>query len=298
MEVKCVVSSPRPYDYIAYIDEAGDPGLRFVKPMDPKGSSEWFMLAAVVIAANREEDTVDWVTDIVIDIESKKRSLHYRNFRPHMKMGICRNMAKLKARYFVVAFNKKNMRRHTNLFAERRAELLVGAPQNAFWLYRWAIRVLLEKVSAYVRRKSMRQHGEPRKVKLEFSENGGLRYDEIKEYLRLLRQHSMQGTQFLSYGDIDWSAIDIDLLDSFPNDERAGLQLADTVASAFFDACDIQRNGACFNLPAKALRPRVARKLTGVYAGYGVKLMPNWKTAKLRDDQAEIFRFYGYGPRT
>ena len=30
--------------YVAYIDEAGDAGLKTVRPLDPSGASEWLIL--------------------------------------------------------------------------------------------------------------------------------------------------------------------------------------------------------------------------------------------------------------
>ena len=53
------------YHYIAYIDEAGDPGLKKVKPHDKPGSSEWLILSAVVIGAPNERNVVPWVRDII-----------------------------------------------------------------------------------------------------------------------------------------------------------------------------------------------------------------------------------------
>ena len=35
--------------YIAYIDESGDDGIRRVRPIDPGGASEWFVISAFVI---------------------------------------------------------------------------------------------------------------------------------------------------------------------------------------------------------------------------------------------------------
>jgi hypothetical protein len=75
------------------------------------------------------------------------------------------------------------------------------------------------------------------------------------------------------------------------------LQLADIVASAFFKACDKYDTGGCNPEFAKALRDRMAREpdtKTGQISGFGVKLLPSLKKAKLDPDQAEIFRFYGY----
>ena len=54
-----------PYSYVAYIDEAGDPGLRRVKPLDHNGSSEWLILSAVVIGAPNERNVAPWRNDIL-----------------------------------------------------------------------------------------------------------------------------------------------------------------------------------------------------------------------------------------
>ena len=58
-------SSPD-YGYIAYIDEAGDPGLKTVRPLDENGASEWLVLSAVVMKAEREAKVVDWVSGLII----------------------------------------------------------------------------------------------------------------------------------------------------------------------------------------------------------------------------------------
>ena len=50
--------APEPY-YIAYIDEAGDPGLDKVRPLDPGGASEWMTLGAVVVCA--EPSPRSWI---------------------------------------------------------------------------------------------------------------------------------------------------------------------------------------------------------------------------------------------
>jgi len=284
------------FDYIAYIDETGDTGLKLVQPLDPEGSSEWFMLGAAVISAKRETEVAGWATDLARTAKSRRPALHYRDIRnPQNKLAVCEAMAKLPARYFIVAFNKKNMRGHSNFYAERRAETLVGKPQNSHWLYHWAIRILLEKVSAYVLRKSMKQFGEPRIVRLEFSRSGGIRYDEIREYLRLLRFNDERGTQTKTYDVITWSTIDVDQIGAYKHETRPGLQLADAVASSFGDASDIMRPSDCFPEPAIALRDRMGRTAAGIIHGCGVKLVPKWRIAKLREDQARVWRYYGYG---
>ena len=63
------------YDYIAYIDESGDDGLRAVKPRTFPGSSEWLILSAVVIRGSNEPEVAGWVKDIRLGFKSKQASL-------------------------------------------------------------------------------------------------------------------------------------------------------------------------------------------------------------------------------
>jgi len=80
--------------------------------------------------------------------------------------------------------------------------------------------------------------------------------------------------------------------------ERDGLKLPDIVASAFFKAVDVLQTGKCDATFAKLLTPRMARAPdSGQIAGYGVKLMPNWRTLdkfNVPDEQRIILRHFGY----
>jgi hypothetical protein len=57
--------APEPY-YLAFIDEAGDPGLNTVRPIDAAGGTEWLCLGAVVIRAARSSDVVKWVRSTLL----------------------------------------------------------------------------------------------------------------------------------------------------------------------------------------------------------------------------------------
>lgn len=67
--------------YAAYIDEAGDPGLRSVRPIDEVGGTEWLCLGAVVIRASQSSKAVGWVRSMLEEAGVRNPSdLHYRNF--------------------------------------------------------------------------------------------------------------------------------------------------------------------------------------------------------------------------
>jgi Protein of unknown function (DUF3800) len=282
-------STPPEYHYVAYIDEAGDPGLKRVKPLDNPGSSEWLVLSAVVIGAPNEKNVVPWVQNILHKVKSQRQDLHFTDLRPWNKHIVCTEIASLPVRLFVVCSNKKNMRGYKNPFAEK-----FDSPN---WFYAWLSRLLLERVTYFVREKSLEQHGEIRRLRLEFSSRGGLTYAGLNTYFEWLKMKSRGGDMWLPLGDLVWETMHRDLIHIYRTRERAGLQLADTVASAFFKACDYCDTGVCDPSYAKLLGDRITRVpdgWNGEISGYSVKLMPNFRKAKLRDDQAAIFRHYGY----
>ena len=52
------------YEFIAYIDESGDPGLKKVRPIDPGGSTEWMTISAVLIRRANDHQASAWVSEI------------------------------------------------------------------------------------------------------------------------------------------------------------------------------------------------------------------------------------------
>lgn len=274
-----------PYSYVAYIDEAGDPGLRSVKPLAANGASEWLVLSGVVIRSENQTALPEWVGSITQRIKNHQaRGLHFRNLNPANKLMACETMATFPARYFVVASNKKNMQGYENPYAAQ-------IPSDN-WFYCWLTRVLLERVTRFVLRRSWIEYEEPRKLRIEYSARGGLRYSQMHAYYEWLKYKGRR--PFLPWGRIEWEVMHPDLLKVYPHTDREGLQLADAVASAFYKACDKWDTGACDKRYALALRPRMARTAAGQISGYGVKLLPGFKTARLDKDQQEIFREYGY----
>lgn len=230
-----------------------------------------------------------WRNDILRETRSQRKDLHFTNLKPWNKRIACREIANLPVRCFVVCSNKKNMRGYKNPFAEK-----YPAPN---WFYAWLSRLLLERVTYFVREKSLEQHREIRKVRLEFSSRGGLDRFGLTSYFNWLKFQSEEGKNFLPLGNLVWETIDQDLVFIFPHKERAGLQLADTVASAFFKACDYVDTGECNPEFAKLLAPRMCCDPDGnqgAISGYSVKLMPTLNIANVLPAQAEIFTYYGY----
>lgn len=273
--------------YIAYIDEAGDPGLRRVRPIDVVGGTEWMILSAFLIQAENENNVVSWQRDIIRKLNIRQRDdIHFRNLSTTKKENICTIISNYPARFFVVASNKKNMRQYRNHRAEQ-------IPSNQ-WFYNWLIRILIERITHYVERHSIKNFGKPRHVAFEFSERGGHSYDQTAAYHALLAQQARGSGPLLDKWVPKWSVMDWRLVKAYPHKTRAGLQFADIIASSFFTAVDNLDTGPCEARFAKALQPRIA-SFNNSHADYGVVLQPTPPfRARLTDDQKAIFRYYGY----
>ena len=276
------------YEYVVYIDEAGDPGLRKVFPIDPDGATEWLVIGAVLTRKRYEAEVVDWVREIRENIGIKQRlDLHFRTLSPTRKLSVCRQLRLRPIRAFAVLSNKKNMRRYDNPRAAKRS--------SKQWFYNYCVRLLLERVTDACYRSSMEHRGCPEYLKIVFSQRGGHSYSQTQAYYEILGNQSRSNSTYLQKRQIKWQVMRRALFEHHPHNQVAGLQLADTVSSAFFQACDVLGPTTEWDVRyAQALRKIMATE-NGVIADYGVCLqpMPPWK-AKLTDDQRKIFRFYGF----
>lgn len=278
---------PSRYDYVAYIDEAGDPGLNKVRPIDADGASEWLVLSAVVIQAKREAGVVEWVDAIRQGIGiTQRRYLHYRDLSDTRKRAVTRCISELPLRGFAICSNKKNMRGYRNANAEK-----IPSQQ---WFYNWCLRLLLERVTAFCADHSMKEWGGLRKIKVEFSRRGGHRYSQTRAYHYYLRHQQQSAGLYLTKRQPVSGMLETDLMEDHPHQNRAGLQLADAIASAFYQAIDCLGPGAWVVDPAKLLSPIMAKENDNP-RDFGVALFPTppWK-AKLSADQRTIFEHYGY----
>jgi hypothetical protein len=268
--------------YVAYIDESGDDGLARVKPIDPDGATEWFVLSAIVVPSEMRREAI-WVQQILADLKlHQRRTLHFQPLGKQRQLAVCEKLAALPVRCFTIVSNKQNMKGHKNPRAER-----VSYSAGRTWFYWWCTRLLLERVTDYCERRSLHEYKEPRLVRLEFSRRKGLRYAHCQGYLFWLRMQSRTETLYLKRGDLKWSVIDpINEIRVFDHAERAGLQLVDAVAGAFFQAVHGWAE------PAIALEPRMAENANGRIFEYGLKLMPDGYLQRARPEQKTVIQFY------
>jgi hypothetical protein len=279
---------PPPYRYIAFIDEAGDPGIKRVRPIDPVGGTEWMTVGCALFQRDRERQLPSFVGEILARIHIRNRpDLHFRDLSPSRQKEVCELVARLPAQYFVVCSNKRNMRQYEN---PRAAAKMHGKQ----WFYNWLVRVLMERVTPFVYQHSLETYGEPSFVKFMFSRRGGHSYSQTKAYHEILRRQAMAKSAVLKYRLPEWRVMHRDLIEVVRHEDNAGLQIADCVASSFYTACDDLDTGPRYLEPAKLLKPKIALE-NGSSADFGVVLQPNPRfETTLLPEQKEIFQFFGY----
>jgi hypothetical protein len=206
-----MTQEPPEYHYIAYVDEAGDPGLKKVRPMDADGSSEWMVLSAVVMRAKWEPDVPAWLQETKKDIRVDVRgALHFRNLSPARRLAVAQSLAEKPIRAISICSNKKNMRGWRNLRAEK-------IPSQE-WFYNWCLRLLLERITGFCEARRQKDFGDgPCKIKIEFSKRGGHRYSQTRAYTLYLRHQEKGGTLFLNKRRIITDLLSTDLMEDHPH---------------------------------------------------------------------------------
>ncbi|PZU05286.1 MAG: hypothetical protein DI606_19965 [Sphingobium sp.] len=248
-----------------YIDEAGDPGVK-PKATDEPHWSDWFVLSAVVVGAENDADTVEWIKDMNRAIRRNGPSdIHYRKFSDANRRHVCRVLASKPVRLFIVASHKDTMRRH-------RSQRLGKSNDKQF--YNWCLRLLLERVTEWCARRGRKMGAGVFPARLVFSHRGGHDYGELRGYLRRIIAQSLTGNLTLDRKGITPDVIFDDLIEVVPHDNLAGLQLADVAASAFWQAaCSTSRRHDL--TPASDLICRLARKGQRKRPdGFGMMLLP------------------------
>lgn len=274
-----------PVTFVVYIDESGDTGIDDVKKHnDPSGATEWLVLSAFLVRIEHDNKMVSWVSDLQSGFTSQRRDLHFNKLLDFKKSLVCGELAKKHAKCFVVMSNKKNIERYKN------PNLDDG---NKAWIYWFLTRILLERVTAFCAQLIPIERKGQDKLRIIFSRRRDLTYQDFTDYL--LKMYYEQGNQVLGYKEIDWPLIDFDEIYAHNHGDRAGLQLADVIAAAFFQAVELYRGdqAECDPSYAKLLKPLMHHNGNRWYLGFGIKPMPLLNEMNLSAAQKQIFTFYG-----
>lgn len=213
--------------YIVYIDEAGDDGFSMLGKEGPTGQSQCLVLGAIIVNTDHDRKVTAWRDDILAQFPYRQtRNLHFRELKHEQKVVACQKVAALPIGACVVMSNKTTIpgSSYEKTFSAKG------------YLYNYLIRWLLERVTEACHRAST----PPCSVKVVFSRRKGMNYDAMRDYMRLMRdgREMMQARR-----SIDWSVLKIDEIEVEDHSNRAGLQLADCVTSAFFSGLEPNRYG-------------------------------------------------------
>lgn len=234
-----------------YIDESGDEGFRF-----HAGSSEWFVLSAVITKKADELATVKLVDAVRRRLEKPdKKPLHFRDLKHEQRLLYVDEVSKARLRVVTVFVHKASLK-EPETFQER------------YRLYFYASRLLLERVSWYCRDHRTRHDAGDGSADVVFSNRGGMSYSELCTYLDILKQKTR--TRDVR---IDWSVVKSNQVVSVSAGKRMGLQIADALAGSFFYAVEPSNYGFTEDRYARMLEPVVYRH-SGRALGYGIKFWP------------------------
>ncbi len=164
---------------------------------------------------------------------------------------------------------------------------LIAEPEKfqstKYLLYRYATRLLLERVSWLCR--NQRRAGEGNGfTEITFSNRSNMSYEDIRNYLRLLLRQAEANPESVQ---IDGTVIDPDRIHSVEHSKLAGLQVADAVASGFHFAVKVNRYGESETSYLSHLKKTIFRQ-KGEAMGYGLKVWPeDFETVKSKAPEAE-----------
>ncbi len=251
--------------FIAYIDESGDEGFTY---HSNHKSSQWLILSAVVVRRQNDHSLVAVMDDARTILKKPARyTVHFRDLKHEQKVAFAKRIAKGPLRGITIACHKSMLNESEYLREKNR-------------LYFYLTRYLLERLSWICRDNKDGSNPNATLAEIVFSNRSNMSYDEIRNYLELLKLQSAVDSKI----QICWDAIDPDQIKALPHNLRAGLQIVDAVASSWYNCFENGAYGFTEHAYAKAIHPIMYRR-SGTLLGYGLKLWPGEAFAAIRNNR-------------
>jgi hypothetical protein len=237
-----------------YVDEAGDEGFQFLP--NERGSSRWFVLSATVFRKSKDLFAVQTLKNARELLgKDPKKPLHFRHLKHEQRIPYIRLIGNSPVRTVSILIHKPSIKEPEKFQSE------------AYRLYRYATRLLLERTSWLCRDAHIEGEGDGT-AEIIFSNRSAMSYENLKDYLLLLRQQAEA-----SDVRIDWNVINPLTVRAVNHDQMAGLQIADAVASSVFYAAHLSQY--------RENEPRYLELLNRTFyrhkqtaIGYGLKFWP------------------------
>lgn len=256
--------------FVAYIDESGDEGFKFRVNVDDQSSSDWFILAAFITRKKTDLETVKVIDKVRGEFSlHRKKHIHWKDMKHPQKVRYAQIIATQRSRIIGVCVHKPSLL-EPEKFRDR------------YRLYFYAVRYLLERISWLVRdRHNPGKWGGDGTIDLVFSNRQGMSYDEMRDYLRLLKKQQEAGQDIR----IEFDKVPVDKLSSRTPGRSMGLQLADAAAGAFFNALERDKFGNTEPRYFQIIVPVLYRyELT--ISGYGLKIVPTEALPRLIEKES------------
>jgi hypothetical protein len=265
--------------YAAYIDEAGDEGFGKIAAGLVGGQSRWLLLGAYLVSRENDLKLPAWRDQILSRFPKKKsRDLHFRDLKHEQKVVVCQEIAKLPIGAAVTLSNK------VTILGSKYESVL----KRKGYLYNYLLRWLLERVTHACTEAS---NGQPCSLKVVFSRRANTDYQSMKDYLELMRD----GREVMKpVRSINWNVLNTANIAVENHSKWAGLQMADCVTSAFFNAVEPNMYGNYEPTYANTLRPNLLKR-NGNALNCGVTPGPSY--AKCALDATQTGFFLGFTPK-
>ena len=232
--------------YAVYVDESGDEGFAW-----GRGSSEWFVLSAVITRKREDLQTVKLVDRIRQLLKRPDhKPLHFRDLRHEHRVPFIAEIARAPLWTASLLIHKPSITDP-------------GSFRGSSRLYFEAVHLLLERVSCCCRSAWSRNgiDGDGTAEVL-FSNRSGMSYEELKRSLQVFEEQTE-----------DRPVIRSSQVSACSAGRRMGLQIADAVASGFFKAVEPSEYGHTEDRYARMLKPVVYRE-GETCLGYGLRFWP------------------------
>ena len=254
--------------FCAYIDESGDEGFRFRSALQEQASSDWFILAAFITRKKTDLQTVKVIEKVRQEMGfAPRKHIHWKDLKHPQKVRYSQIIASLQSRVIAVCVHKPSLM-EPEKFSER------------YRLYFYAVRYLVERISWLVRDKhNPDKWGGDGTAELLFSNRQGMSYNEMRDYLRLLNKQQQAGQDIR----IDFEKVPVEKLKTQTPGRSMGLQLADAVAGAFFNALERDKFGNTEPRYIQTMSPVLYRDNKNLQ-GYGYKIVPREALSKLETE--------------
>ena len=228
------------------------------------------MLAAFITRKTNDLPTVKLIDHVRAEFKLQpKKHVHWKKLKHPQKTHYAQLLAGQKARAIAVCVHKPSLLEQETF-------------QERYRLYFYAVRYLLERVSWLARdTHDSTKWGGDGTVEVLFSNRQSMSYDEMRNYLKLLQTQKDSGRDVR----IDFTLVPPDNIRTQTPGRSMGLQLADAVAGATYNALERDAFGNTEPRYVTTMLP-IAYRHGGIVHGYGLKVLPREVPVNLKDEPA------------